>query len=410
MQYFALLIFILFEYVRPGDFIPILISLRVTTVLALSLFVVSIFSNEVIKNGKILYERNTKLLIFFLILIIISIFTADVTLRAYIKFKAVLGYTIIYFVMIKQITTLEKLKGFFSALIISHLIIVMLSPAVILAPETRSLLSQSSFLGDGNDFSLSLSIAVPLCFFLYLEARKKIYRMFFSISFLLLTLCIIGTSSRGGFLALSSVILYFLYENRKKVKTYISISLLMVIISLFAPQSFYERIETIKDYESESSASARIMVWKQAIKMAKANPILGVGAGHFPIKFGTEFRPPGYPERGGLKWLTAHSMYFLCLGELGFPGILFLLSFIIANLLSNWERIRLLKQYNSKLSISYQRLFISLNASFIGFSIGGGFLSALYYPHIFILAGFSVVAEFNLKKDIPEFQKMLKSK
>jgi probable O-glycosylation ligase (exosortase A-associated) len=316
-------------------------------------------------------------------------------------FRAVLGYAIIYFVMIKQIATLEKLKGVFIVLIVSHIVIAMLSPEIVLEPETRSYLNQAApFLGDGNDFALSVSITLPLCLFLYLEAKKKFFKLFSLISFVLLTLCIVGTSSRGGFLALTGVTLYFFFKSPKKAKAFIGLLLLVFVIYLFAPPSFYLRIKTIKNYESESSASARIMVWKQAIKMAQAHPILGVGAGHFPIKFGTEFRPPGYPERGGLAWLTAHSIYFLSLGELGFPGLIVLVYIIISNLLSNEKRIRSLKQINSDISTTYQRLFICLNAALIGFAIGGGFLSALYYPHLYIIAGLITSGEFIFNREV----------
>jgi hypothetical protein len=96
-------------------------------------------------------------------------------------------------------------------------------------------------------------------------------------------------------------------------------------------------------------------------------------------------------------------MYFLCLGELGYPGIFFLLSLIVTNIVSNSKRIRLLKIFDSKIAVSYQRLFICLNASILGWSVAGAFLSALYYPHLFVLSGISVSSELNLIKDIPEY-------
>jgi len=47
---------------------------------------------------------------------------------------------------------------------------------------------------------------------------------------------------------------------------------------------------------------------------------------------------------------------------------------------------------------SFRRLFICLNAGIIGFSIGGFFLSALYYPHMYVLAGLSTAAELSFEK------------
>jgi probable O-glycosylation ligase (exosortase A-associated) len=362
------------------------------------LFIVSINSNKKIGNKEILSKKNSKLLLFFLFLIFISILTSDVTIYAFNTFRAVLGYAIIYFVMIKQLITMGRLKKFFSALILFHIIVVIASPSIIFEPETRSYLSLGSFLGDGNDFSLSVSIVLPLCLFLYLDAKTKTYKLFSIISFVLLTLCIIGTSSRGGFLALSGIILYLFFKSPKKAKAIASIFLLIFIIFLFAPPVFYERMKTIRNYSTESSAASRIMIWKQAIEMAKTHPVLGVGAGHFPVKFGTEFRPPGYPVRGGLPWNTAHSIYFLSLGELGFPGLIFVIAFIVSNLLSNEKHIKSLKQSHEETLVSFQRLSICLNAALIGFAIGGAFLSALYYPHIYVIAGLFTSSEFIFKE------------
>ena len=61
-KYYALLIFIIFEYIRPGGFLPILSVLRVHTVLAILLFTLSIFSNKLISDEEVVSQKNTKLL------------------------------------------------------------------------------------------------------------------------------------------------------------------------------------------------------------------------------------------------------------------------------------------------------------------------------------------------------------
>lgn len=87
-----------------------------------------------------------------------------------------------------------------------------------------------------------------------------------------------------------------------------------------------------------------------------------------------------------MPWLNVHSIYFLALGEFGFPGVIFFLGLIITNLLRN-ERI--IKNANkSKLSIAEERRkhTMAMQASLIAFAIGGVFLSGLYYPHIFVVS------------------------
>ena len=115
----------------------------------------------------------------------------------------------------------------------------------------------------------------------------------------------------------------------------------------------------------------------------------GVGSGHFAVKLGTEFRPPEFGLEN-LPWLTAHSMYFLLIGELGIPGITFLLAILIGNYLRNRRLMREAREKHSELS----KLFLMLNASLVAFAVGGAFLSVAYYPHLYVLAGLWTAAYF----------------
>jgi hypothetical protein len=117
--------------------------------------------------------------------------------------------------------------------------------------------------------------------------------------------------------------------------------------------------------------------------MAIDNPLLGVGAAHFPVKIGNEYRPATFIGSG----MTAHSIYFLALGELGFPGLLVLLSFIGWNLWANQKLSRELVARNSRAHDSDVQMLASTSAALIAFASAGAFLSALYYPHPYILGG-----------------------
>ncbi len=405
-MYYGLLLFILFEYIRPGQYLPILNMLRIPTILALSLFILSFIDNKTITNAEVMKNKNTRWFIFFILLIIVSVFTAEVTMYSFDKFKHALGYILLFFVIVKQVNTINRIKGFFAVLILAHIVLVILSPDVVLDPETRSYLSQQSFLGDGNDFSLSLAIIIPFSMFLFLDEKSKMRKQMHLIVIALLSLCIIGTSSRGGTLALASVFFYMLLKSKRKLWGVVCILMLVCLVLLFAPPMYFERMETISDYENEGSAMGRIMTWKAATKMALENPILGVGAGQFPMKFGSGEYGSFETSSAHVKWTTAHSIYFLILGELGFPGIIFLLSIIISNLWSNENRISGLKKYDMELAFVYQRLFVCLNATLIGFAVGGTFLSALYYPHIYIIVALFVSGEFTYNRNISKINEL----
>ena len=150
-------------------------------------------------------------------------------------------------------------------------------------------------------------------------------------------------------------------------------------MSLYAPSEYFDRIDTIRNYEQESSARTRIVAWKAAINMAVDNPVTGVGSGHFPISFGAY-------QNEIVGNLTAHSMYFLILGELGLPGIVFLLSILLTNIFRNRRLMKLARgSPDDPRRAEFARLFFMINGSVIAFCIAGAFLSVAYYPHLYVL-------------------------
>ena len=86
---------------------------------------------------------------------------------------------------------------------------------------------------------------------------------------------------------------------------------------------------------------------------------------------------------------TAHSIYFLTLGELGFPGLAVLLTFIFGNLVANRRLANEVRRRSIAHPAESLNLLACLSASVIAFATGGAFLSAIYYPHLYVVAGIS---------------------
>jgi len=389
----GLLLFFLFEYVRPGSYFPVLEAAKLNTVIPVAVFVFTFFSNAGRSNLAVINARNTKWLLFFLFLFPIQSITADVTLYVYNAFKAIVGYLLIYFVIVKQVTDMQRIKAVFSVLVFIHVLLVILNPNVVLAPEARNYIAGVTFLGDGNDFAWSVCIVVPLALYLFQISEGRLKKIFFFSAFCLLILTVVGTQSRGGSIALGATILYLVLRGRKKAVGLIGLGALIVLVAWFAPQVYFDRMKTVADYKTEGSAQGRIMAWKSAVRMATDYPFIGVGAGHFGVKYGVEYRPPGVGRRE-IPWSNAHSIYFLALGEFGFTGLVILLGIIVSNLIRNEKRIRSLNKQTSHNSESARRLTVAVQSSFIGFIVGGAFLSGLYYPHLFILTTLCEATDF----------------
>lgn len=384
---------IFLDYVRPGSYLPIIEAARLNSVVPLTVLLFTIFYQSDVRDRELFSNRNTRWLIFFLILLLISVFTSDVTYYSVNVLKTVLGYVFWFYIIVKLVTTEPRMRALFATLVLSHVLLLLLNPQLITNPEVRSYIQGNTFLGDGNDYSLSVAIVIPMCLYLIVRAKSLWIRLLWGVVFAGLILGVVGTQSRGAAIAVACMLLFLWWKGRQKAVGFMLIAIVAAGIVNYAPDVYFDRMSTIADYQEEGSAMGRITAWKTAVRMAKEYPVLGVGSGHFAVKFGTEFRPPTFGFRN-LPWLTAHSMYFLLLGELGFPGLTFLLAMLIGNYLANNNAMRKTKEHSFELS----QLFLMLNASLVAFAIGGAFLSVAYYPHLYMLAGIWTAAQLIHKR------------
>ena len=116
--FWGLLLFFLFEYIRPGSYLPI--PGKLNTIIPLFVFLATFISKDGRSNLTILNASNTKWLLFYILLFPIQAFTADVTYYVFLTFKKIVGYFLIYFVIIKQVTSLRRINAIFSTLIFLH--------------------------------------------------------------------------------------------------------------------------------------------------------------------------------------------------------------------------------------------------------------------------------------------------
>jgi len=381
MSYVALVMFFVVEYVRPASYVPALAVLKLNSLVPLSAFCGTLLSGTAAAaKDWVLSDSNTRVVFGLLGLVSLSVLTSDVQMFAWDRFTAILGFAIIYWVLVSELTSVARIQGIFVALVMVHVVVAALNPVLFTNPDQRNYIASGSFLGDGNDFALSLGIVLPLCLFLFLNAKVWL-RPFYMIALLVLVACIVLSQSRGGTLGLGAMGIYYWLKSPKKAQTGAMALVVVILIATLAPSAYFTRMQMIGDTQ-EGSASGRIMAWGVATQMAIDNPFLGVGAGHFPTKFANEYKPPRYIGPG----MTAHSVYFLALGELGVPGLAIVLYFILSNLAANRRlAIEVRKRHGPK-AIELQ-LLASNSAAVIAFAVAGAFLSALYYPHLYVIAG-----------------------
>lgn len=383
--YWWLLLALTFEYARPGAHFPPLQALPLYSVIPLSLLLVTLGAPGLRPWRDIFRDPQTKWLIIFMVFMLFSIVYAENRVRTQATFEKALGYFFLFLMIARIVTTEERVKGVFVTLILCHLFLLAMSPQVLLDPSVRHYILGAPFLSDGNDYSLSLCLLIPFSIQIALTAKSRFWQGVAWLTFLMLILAIVGTQSRGATLGVVAVFGYLWLRSSKKGPTLVAIGVVVFIAVLFAPSVYFERMGTIAEYEQESSAQSRIEAWKAGTRMATDN-FLGVGAGNFPNNF-PKYRGPNAPSR----WMTAHSMYFLILGELGILGLLLLFKLVLGSIRLH---VRLQRQLHAKgdtpENLAYGRVLYTLNATFVGFAVAGAFLSVTYYPHLFVLNGLAL--------------------
>jgi probable O-glycosylation ligase (exosortase A-associated) len=391
MMYYGLLLFFFVEYIRPGSFLPGFDVLHLNAVLPLTVVAGTFIKRTKFPNAAVFGDLNGKVLLSLLGLLVVSLATASVTEYAFDTLSDATGYLLIAWVISHQANDPDRIRGVMMSLLCVHLVIAAMNPVLFTDPEGRNYIFAGPFLGDGNDFALSLNVALPFCVYLLFESRKWYQKMFWCGGLLLLVMCIVLTKSRGGTIALVAVGLYYWIKSNRKVRMAALVAVVVAIVLAMAPASYFSRLSQIADTQ-EGSAEGRILAWTAATQMAMSNPLFGVGAGNFATSYGAF-----YKTRDDVPWQTAHSVYFLALGELGVPGLMVVLAFVFGNLAANRKLFKELRQRPST-TASEINLVVAMSASVLAFAAGGAFLSALYYPHMYMIAGLNTATRLVMRE------------
>ncbi len=229
---------------------------------------------------------------------------------------------------------------------------------------------EGSYIEGNNEVALALVMIIPLMRYLQLESASKWVKHGLSISMLLCAAAALGSQSRGAFLAIGAMSSVLLWRSQKKALVLISILVVAAALLSFMPESWWDRMGTIKTYEADDSASQRINAWSMAWNIAKANLF---GGGFMISKPDVCALYSPIP----LDCRAAHSIYFMVLGEHGFVGLfLFLLMWIFV-----WRSAGRLRIQAQKLPQTWwlSNLGAMCQVSLAGYAVGGAFLSLSYY-------------------------------
>ena len=238
---------------------------------------------------------------------------------------------------------------------------------------------EGTFIGDNNAIALALIITIPLMYYLQQSSGNKWLRRGMTLMMLLSALAALGSYSRGALLALAAMGLFMWYKSGKKIAVGALIALAVPLFLIFMPHGWSERMDSIGHYDADASAQGRLNAWRMAWNLA-CDRFLGGGFDVADPLIFARYAPDPHDVH------AAHSIYFQVLGEHGFVGLgLYLLLGILSWRCAN----SIVRHCAGRPDLQWATsLTLMIQASMLGFAVGGAFLSLLYFdvPYYLMVA------------------------
>lgn len=176
-----------------------------------------------------------------------------------------------------------------------------------------------SVFGNPNILAEYLIMIIPIPLSLFLLSDKRYKKLTFLSISLILTLALIMTMSRGGWLGFAFGIFVFLLFIEKRLLL-LAIPLGIVVMS-FLPSSVINRFFTIFDL-TDTSNNYRIRLWDLVLKLTRDNRLVGFGFGHLPFKSVID------QHIKSIAPYHSHNTVLQTIAEMGIVGLIIFMSLV----------------------------------------------------------------------------------
>jgi putative inorganic carbon (hco3(-)) transporter len=329
--FLGLIAYILTEYTRPGEVLPVLAILRPQRLLALLLIVSVLLRYRAVDRPRLAASPVN--------LAVLALF-ASVWLSvpgAYWKggaFLAAIDFTktiLIYFVTTALLVKPERLRlflwTFFAGTVFVALTMLrnkFAGGGTYVTEGVQRAGAVGAFLANPNDAAAALLAGLPLPFYLWSATKDWRARVALLGCLVLMLVALMSSGSRGGFLGLITIAAVYWWKSERKAATAAVLILGAALFWGFAPEDYRGRMDSILHHQTDASAQSRIEGWRIARAMFWRQPLTGVGPANFVPARAAWFAT----GNAFADWMDVHSLYYQTLSELGTLGSLSLLAFL----------------------------------------------------------------------------------
>ncbi len=234
-------------------------------------------------------------------------------------------------------------------------------------------------INDNNQLALALLMIMPLANYLRMNSAKWWVSYALMGGLVMTFISILGSYSRGAYLACAGLVVVAWWRSKNKLLYPLLVAAVAIPALYLMPQSFFDRVGSINDANTDASVQGRLVAWQVAYRAAVDHFPFGVGfdGAQRPAVFNRYF-----PDE---TTHAAHSIYFQVLGDIGFVGLALYLAMIALVFMNCFKVMRAARD---RPELYWARDLASMiQLSMFAFCVGGAALSMAYYDVFAIYLG-----------------------
>ncbi len=312
--------------------------------------------NIVLRKGRVELTFLNVLPLVFLFTILVSTARSGEMMMGLDRFRSMAIRILLYYIVISEILSERSLRWLARSLVVGALIAVVYQIGMLALDVSRfEELALNRALGG------MLGMVIPFSVSLFLVESGKKWRIALALSSVLMTICLILTSTRGAWIGCFIGISFLGMMKNKRI-----LLLLLLVVALFlvfSPKAQLRRALSVFD-PADSTIRKRVYLWQSAFSMARENLLFGRGAGSYKQLY-RDHLPEGTAELIRPDHAHAHNIFIHTLAETGIMGLSALVVLLVVVVRRIW------RVYKRQSDPWLKALALGVLAGVVGFLVHG---------------------------------------
>lgn len=377
-SFWLILTYLLFEYVRPQNIYEPLQGppyARIVVILALFAFL--------FERRKLRFGAPELLLVVFSVVVIASAVGAYYPHLSYDRLYVYFSWVIIYLLIANGVDTEERFLVFMLCFLLYSFKMSQFG--------TRSWAQDGfvfrewgatgapGFFRNSGEFGIQMCIFLPLmvAFIQALGDNWPAWMRWIAWGVAATAVTgIVASSSRGAVLGIAAVGLWLLMKSRRKIRAFVTLLVLTLLVYAIIPPEQKARLEAMGD---DPTSVSRSTYWKHGLEIMQENPIHGIGYSNWAEYYATNYGTRALP----------HNIFIEAGAELGYTGLAVFAALLVCTFLINRNTRELAKRRPDGGRFAFYMAH-GLDGAMVGFMVSGFFVTVLYYPYFWISLAMTV--------------------